>query len=96
MMARWYPGDCPRLQCYFYVSSSLTDPSTVTLKVEDPSGNIDTYTYALAEITKSSTGNYYKDVTVDEEGTWKYRWAGTGTVVAADEGELEVTRSVFV
>ena len=94
-MAKWTVGDTPRLQCYFRVSGTLTDPSTVSLKTEDPSGNITTYTYGAAEITKDATGDYHKDVNLDEEGTWHWRWVGTGTVAAADEGELEVTRSEF-
>jgi hypothetical protein len=95
-MVRLYVGTAVRLQCYFYLSSVLTDPTTITLKIEDPSGNIDTYTYSGAHITKSGTGDYYKNVSLDEEGSWKWRWVGTGTVESSDEGEVEVRRSVFV
>lgn len=91
----WHVGDTARLQCYFYVGSSLTDPSTISLVVEDPSGNLDTYTYS-GTVSKTGTGDYYKDVPLDEEGTWHWRWVGTGTVAAADEDELEVRRSEIV
>lgn len=94
-MPNYYPGSSARLQCSFYVSSALTDPTTITLQVMAPSGTTTAYTYALAQVTKSGTGVYYKDVTFDVEGTWKYRWVGTGTCIAATEGEVEVTRSPF-
>lgn len=79
-------GNEVRLSCAFTVNDVATDPTTVTLQVTDPSGNVDTYTYALAQLTKSVTGAYYKDVSVDEFGFWKYRWVGTGTCAAAVEG----------
>jgi hypothetical protein len=88
-------GDLVRLTAAFTVASVATDPTTVTLKVKDPSGNVTTYTYALAEVTKDSTGNYHKDITIDEPGVWYYRWIGTGTVVAADEARLDVASSEF-
>lgn len=83
-------GDLARISAAFTVAGTATDPTTVTLKVRDPSGNTDTYTYALGLVTKSSTGNYYKDITLDEVGRWYYRWAGTGTVVSQEEGYLFV------
>jgi hypothetical protein len=89
-------GDMIRLSGSFTNSAgTATDPTTVTLKVKDPSGNIDTYTYALSEVTKDSTGAYHKDITIDEAGQWYYRFVGTGTVAAAEEGEFEVRDSQF-
>lgn len=58
------------------------DPSTVTLKVQDPSGVVANYAYLTdAGFTKTSTGNYYMRVTLDEGGTWE--WTFTG--VTADD-----------
>jgi hypothetical protein len=91
----WHVGDTPRLQCYFYVNAALTDPTAVSLLVQDPSGTQVTYTYA-ATVSKTGTGDYYKDVNVGGEGTWKWRWVGTGTCPATEEGEFEVKRSEFV
>lgn len=88
-------GDAVRVSVAFTSNGSAADPTAVALKVQDPSGNEDTYTYALGQVTKDSTGNYHKDVTVDEAGTWFYRWTGTGVVVAASEGNFVVRRSVF-
>ena len=88
-------NDRVRLSVTFTVSSTATDPTTVTLKVQDPSGNEATYTYALAQVTRDDTGDYHYDLTLDEAGAWSYRWEGTGTVTAAYEGELWVKGSRF-
>jgi hypothetical protein len=68
---------------------SNTDPSTVTFKVHSPSGIENTYTYGVSGITKTGTGVYYSDITLDEEGEWTYRWVGTGALVVAGQGALE-------
>lgn len=81
-------GDVVRISVSFAVSGVYTDPTTVTLKVKDPSGTVDTYTYALSQVTKSATGVYYKDLTIDEAGTWRYEWTGTGSCAAVEEGQV--------
>lgn len=88
-------GDTIRLTGTFTLSSVNTDPTTITLKVQDPSGNEDTYTYALSQVAKSATGIYYKDITLDEKGVWHYRFVGTGTVAAAYDGYVFVRESQF-
>lgn len=91
-MAVYDVGDSVRVTGTFTVASVVTDPTTVTLEVKDPSGNVATYTYALSEVTRSGTGVFYKDLTIDEAGIWTYRWSGTGAVVSAGEEWLEVRR----
>lgn len=86
-------GDVVRLTGTFTVGGAATDPTTVALTVQDPSGNDGAYTYAGGTVTKSSTGIYYKDVTLDEAGWWFYRWVGTGDCAAAGEGWFEVRES---
>lgn len=88
-------GDKVRVQATFTVSDVNTDPTTVTLKVKNPAGVTSTYTYALAEITKSATGIYYKDLSVDDDGIYHYRFEGTGTCEAASEHKFEVRKSEF-
>ena len=88
-------GDTIRLKAEFKVSSVYTDPTAVTLKVKNAAGVISTYTYALAEITKLSTGIYYKDISINDDGIWFYKFEGTGTVAAASEHKFEVRRSEF-
>ena len=88
-------GDAVRLRVTFTVASVNTDPTTVTLKVKNPTGTTTIYTYALAEITKSATGIYYKDISVDDDGIYAYRFEGTGTVEAATEHKIKVRSSEF-
>lgn len=91
MADRTVVGDTIRLTNSFYVGTTLTDPTTVTLVVTDPSANTEgTYTYAGSTITKSATGVYYKDLTVDEDGVWEYTWTGTGTAADIATGTFNV------
>lgn len=94
-MSTYDIGDGIRLNAAFTVSDVATDPTTITLKLKDPSLNSTSYTYALATVDKNSTGNYYKDVTLDEAGRWFYRWEGTGAVIAATEVLFYVRLSEF-
>ena len=82
-------GDGIRLTANFTVNDVATNPSSVVLKVTDPSGNAGTSTPS-----NSGTGAYLKDIVVDEEGIWYPRWVGTGAVVAAAEGHLFVRRKI--
>lgn len=88
MANAYWKNQVVRLSCTFAVGGAATDPTTVTLIVKDPSGTSDTYTYALSQVTKSGTGAYYKDVTLDEAGPWHYHWYGTGACGAADQDTM--------
>lgn len=74
---------------------ALADPTAIVCKVKDPSGNVTTYTYALAQITRVSLGVFRVSIDLDESGTWYYRFVGTGLIVAADETEFFVEESEF-
>lgn len=84
-----------RMWANFYVDEIPTDPTTITLKVQDPSGNEATYTYAGGTVTRHSVGVYYKDLTIDESGTWYYKYTSTGAVGSADERSFSVDTSEF-
>jgi hypothetical protein len=79
-------GDLVRLSASFTNSvGSAVDPTTVAVKYKAPGAATVTKTYALAEVTKDSTGHYHYDVSVTVEGHWYYRWESTGTGQAAAE-----------
>jgi hypothetical protein len=61
---------------------ALTDPTAVTCTVRDPAGTITT-----PAVTHASTGVYTAnvDLTSAAPGLWWYRFAGTGTLQAAEE-----------
>lgn len=69
---------------------ALADPTTVVCKVLSPAGATTTPT-----VTQDGTGLYHTEVTLTEEGTWSYRFEGTGTVVAAFEENIRVADSAF-
>jgi hypothetical protein len=92
-------GDQIRLEASFTnIAGTPTDPTTVTCIVKRryqlPPVASTTYTYP-ATITKTGTGEYYVDVTPDNEGIWDYRWVATGTIVAAEESAFNVPNSEF-
>ncbi len=85
-------GDKVRLTNTFTdTDGNAADPTAIAAAVKDPEGTTTQFDYA-GTITKSSTGVYYIDVTIDDEGTWSYRWEGTGAVVAAVEGTFVARR----
>lgn len=86
-------GDLVDLRAYFTQPSDgvALDPTTVNLSVRRPSGEVTTYTYSDdVQLAKASTGEYYAQITVDEEGIWYYRWWSSGVGQAAEEDSFEV------
>lgn len=88
-------GDVVRVFAKFRASDAYVDPGAVAIKVQDPSSNESTYTYAGGDITKSSTGIYYYDLTIDEAGTWYVRTNATGTYTGSYEDSFYVRTSQF-
>lgn len=62
----WSPTD---------VNGNFANPTTVTLKVRDPLGNVTTPT-----VTTSTTPppTYTATVTLNSQGEWQYAWIGSG------------------
>jgi hypothetical protein len=74
----------------FAVGGTPTDPTTVSLTVTSPSGVVTTYTYAAAQITRTTTGVYTKDITCTEADLWQYVWTGTGAASDVTAGTFTV------
>jgi hypothetical protein len=74
----------------FSVLTVPTDPTTVTLVVTDPLDVSTTYTYAAAQITRTGTGAYSKDIACTLDGIWHYTWTGTGTATDVTAGTWTV------
>lgn len=91
-MANTYDvGDLIRLTATFTdANGDAVDPTTVSFSIRDPSGNLATVTYAAADITKSGTGVYFYDLSIDEVGYWVWRAVGTGAGEAAGEDTIEI------
>jgi hypothetical protein len=81
------------------VGGVATDPTEVVLTVKAPDGTTTVYRWPTPGVgetllSKEATGRFYADVTLSAAGLWAYRLAGTGAVVATEEGVLHVRRSV--
>jgi hypothetical protein len=74
-------------------AGTLTDPTTVVLKVRDPAGVTTTYTYPAAPIVKDAAGSYHADYVPAVAGTYVWRWEGVGVAHAAAEGVVRVAPS---
>jgi len=77
------------------------DPGTTTpvLSVMDPSENVSlpsvTTDKQAEDGTTAEVGTMFGDVTLDEAGLWRYRWVGSGAIIATDEGSFRVVGSQF-
>jgi hypothetical protein len=73
-----------------------TDPTTVTLTVQQADGTETAYTYAGGGVTKTATGTYEKLLTppVGSAGIWGWEWRGTGAVAAVDQGLFRVRPAI--
>jgi len=88
-------GDLVQLKGNFTSGSVYVDPSIIELRIRNPLGAYSSYTYASGAVKKSTTGRYYMDLFVNDEGQWWYRFYGSGTVIAADENYFVVEPSEF-
>jgi hypothetical protein len=77
------------------IAGAVSDPTTVALKLRDPSGTETVYTLAGAQVIRASAGMYYFDVTLGVRGEWLARWVGSGSLVAVDELKFRVEASGF-
>lgn len=78
------------------IAGVVTDPTAVTLKLHDPTGAETSFTYSAGQVIRDSVGVYHYDYTPTISGlTWRARWVGTGSVVAATEAQFEIVDSGF-
>lgn len=84
-----HSGELIRLTASFTdLAGAPADPTTVRLRVR-ANGAAE----AIAPNVKDSVGNYHADVLVPWSAPayrLHYRWEGTGAIVAALEGDIEV------
>ena len=77
----WELGETIRISnSYTDIDDAPYDPTSISLKIYDPTGALDTtVTYALGDIQKSSTGEYYYDYDIKLDATtgwWITKWTG--------------------
>jgi hypothetical protein len=76
-------GQQIRVTATFRVGGTPTNPTAVLTSLKDPAGLVTTPLAA-----QQAPGVWSVDITLSSKGRWVYRFAGTGTVVAAAEGEV--------
>ena len=88
-------GDTRRLTVTFTnLAGANTDPTGVTFTIKKPDGTITTYVYGTdSQLVKSAVGIYYVDYSIALAGRHVYRFAGTGAIVAAENGEIYARRN---
>jgi hypothetical protein len=89
-------GDTIRMTAvYLSTGGDFVDPTTVTFVIKDPSGVEVTRTSASTSVTHPSTGTFYTDFIIDEQGVWRWRSYSTGNIHTAGEAEF-VARKQWV
>lgn len=78
-------------------TGSVTDPSTVTFQLRNPSGTVVTEVYndPGSTVVKESTGVYSRKTLFNLSGQWIVRWAGAGVYDEAREEVIWVRPSAF-
>lgn len=77
-------------------NNAPVDPTSVFLRVEDPSGNVTEYEYDGVDlddtedgrIWRVDEGDYHFNINLDEAGVWSYYWFSTGTGQAAEKKSI--------
>lgn len=93
-------GDIWPIRATYTVGGVATDPTTVTVKVKDPDGNIDTIgpvsgATGGSGIVRTAAGTYTYNVILDDTGYW-FAWTeSTGAVVATEQHQAIVDPSEF-
>ena len=80
----WDRGDTIRINnIYTDISDAAYDPTTIELKIYDPTGSVNkTVTYAASEIIRSAEGIYYYDFDIPTDaiiGSWIIKFIGVSS-----------------
>lgn len=97
MANEYVVGQVVELSIEVRVNGSLTDPTDLTLTIQEPDGTQATEEYNPGNIVNNGTGIFYLDLdtTGGPAGRWTYRWVTTGTAAGAAEGEFIVKKSLI-
>ena len=94
-------GDVIRTTAKFSTSTAstdYTDPSSVTFQYDTPTSAAPSTDVVIPPTTigdnsiihRSSTGEFYADITATGQGLYEYRWTSTGTLATSQEGWFSV------
>ena len=93
-------GDLVRVTVTFTnFAGAVADPTSgqVTFAYRAPGASAVNLTYPTdPALVRESTGVYHVDISITDDGKWRYRATGAGAVIAAVEGDIVVRASQFV
>lgn len=100
MTERINVGDTVKAMVTFTDSTGkAADPSIVRLEVQKPDGTTAAYATGFTgfdgQARDAGSGEYRYDLSLDQGGTWLWRWIATGAVVAAEPDRVYVERNAF-
>lgn len=82
-----------RFSAVFTTGGTVEDPTTVELRVKEPSRATTIYYYpSPADLTRDSKGTFHIDILLDEAGVYKYRWVATGLVQTSGQDQVIVEK----
>lgn len=84
------PGNLITLAAEFTHNGEPVDPSVVTCVTIDPNGK-----HTTVVVTRTGQGTYQAETEPSTHGKWEYRFVGTGSAIAAEEGTFFVRASEF-
>ena len=86
-------GDRVKLQAVIKNSAgAAVDPTTVALTVKPATGMATSYTYALAEVSKTAVGTYSMEYTIPSHsgGVYYYKFTAGGTYIGMEQSSFAV------
>lgn len=95
MSTSWLIGETARLSVAITdAANAPADPGALRLKVKNPVGTVQTYTYGVSgEVVRDSAGAYHADILLATDGHWAWRWETDAPNAGAVEGALSVDKS---
>jgi hypothetical protein len=91
----WLIGETARLSVEIAdAANAAADPGALRLKVKNPVGTVQTYTYGVSgEVVRDALGAYHADILLATSGQWAWRWETDAPNAGAVEGALSVDKS---
>lgn len=91
VVTTYQSGDSVTVYRTFASGGVALDPSEVSVEIEDPAGNISTYTFGVdSEVVNDEVGSYSCAVVVNESGWWRYRWVSGGDYISVERHRFYV------
>lgn len=90
-------GSTIRIFGTLLVNDVPTDPTSLRIEIEDPTGTITNYEYGTdPEVVRDSVGQFHFDLQLTQYGTWLFRWYSNSSLTAFQDGEIEVADLVTI